>query len=78
MAGGALDLYYLGGMREILDISVAVRATENSMRTGCMLARIDGYALSGIGLHSRLAVACQAFLVFILILVCGRRGDGHG
>src|SRR5208337_304005 len=39
---------------------------ENRVCAGCMPGRVDGNALPGVGLHSRLAMARQTFLV------CGR------
>ena len=63
MAGGALDFGDFGGMRELFDVGVAVLAAENPVGAGGVLGRVDRNALPGAGLHSRLAVARQTFLV---------------
>jgi hypothetical protein len=63
-------------MREIFDIGVAVFAAENSVGAGGMLARIDRNAFPSVGLHSGLAMAGQAVLVFV-VFIFGYSGDGN-
>jgi hypothetical protein len=72
MAGGALHFGDFGGMRELFDGGVAILAAKNRVGAGGMLGWVDGNAFSGAGLHSRFAMARQAFLV------SGGRGRSHG
>src|SRR5271165_5592954 len=67
VASGALHFGDFGGMREIFDGGVTVFAAESTVGAGGMPGRIDRNALPGVGLHSRLAMARQTFLV------CGGR-----
>jgi len=72
MAGGALHFGDFGGMRELFDGSVAVLAAENRVGAGGMLGWVDRNTFPGGGLHSRFAMARQAFLV------SGGRSRRHG
>ena len=63
MAGGAFHFGNFGGMREFFDGGVAVFAAKNGVCAGGMFGRVDGNVFSGVGFHSRLAMAGQTILV---------------
>src|SRR5208283_22980 len=68
MARRALHFGNLGGMWEILDGGVAIGTSQNGMRAGRMFRSIDVDVFALLGLHPRLPMTRQTFLVG------GRRG----
>lgn len=65
MAGGAFNCCDFGRVRIVLDGGMTILAGERAVHAGRMFCRIDRNVFSGIRLHPRLAVACEA--VFILL-----------
>ena len=60
MAGFAVHLGDVVGMRILLDIGMAVVALQASMHAGAELVAVDGDAVTGCVLHRLVAVAGQA------------------
>lgn len=60
MAGFAVDLGDVIGMRILLDVGMAVVALEASVHAGAELVAINRNAVTGCVLHGLVAVACQA------------------
>ncbi len=70
MAGLAVDLGDLVGVRVLLDVGVAVVALQAAVNAGTELVAIDRDAVAGCILHRLVAVASQA------ICLCGQ-AVGH-
>lgn len=65
VASRAANLYDFVGMRKILDVCMAIRATEGAVDAGGMFTRINRDVFAASRRHSGLAVAGKA--AFILL-----------
>jgi hypothetical protein len=65
VAGCALDLHDLGGVRVVLDGRVAVIARQNTMDAGSMLGRINRNAFAASRRYAWLAVTGKAVCVLL-------------
>ena len=63
MASSALNLGNFCGVRKVLDRTVTILASKNTVRPGGVLSGIDGNIFAGAGFHSLVAVASEALLV---------------
>src|ERR1700739_940388 len=77
VARGALDFFDFGGMRKVLDASVAILAAEHRVCTRGVLSRINGNVSTLTGRHARGAMAGEtSFILFGGLRLIGGNASG--